>query len=355
MTSAFAAVVAKSADYYVADYAGVFSETLKEKIIDSNTGPNGLETLCDGAQIVVVTIQYLDGMYADEYAMQLFNDWGVGSKTANNGMLLLLATEEKKGWLTVGAGISGSFTDQMANDYLDQYFWPDVDRGQYETGTSKVLEELFSWYAGYYNVNQNNGGTVTAVPNGGSNNGGNSNYNNGNNGYYDNGNYYNGSYSYYSGGFAIIWIIIIFVIILVFISAAFSDRRRYRSYYTHMGMPMPPYYFWYMWGGPHRSWWYGPGGPGWRGGPRGPRGPGGPGGFGGPRGGGMGGGGRSGRGGGSGFGGFGSGGGFGGGSSGGGFGGFGGFGGGSRGGGGFGGGGMGGGGGGFGGGGGGRR
>jgi uncharacterized protein len=92
------AVVEQSDAYYVADYAGVLSYEIEQKIISSNID---LEQKCKGAQIVVVTVQYLEGIPSDEYAMQLFNDWGVGSKTENNGMLLLLSTEEKKGWLTV--------------------------------------------------------------------------------------------------------------------------------------------------------------------------------------------------------------------------------------------------------------
>lgn len=283
------AVVEQSDAYYVADYAGVLSDEIEQKIISSNVD---LEQKCKGAQIVVVTVEYLEGIPSDEYAMQLFNDWGVGSKTENNGMLLLLSTEEKKGWLTIGYGISGSFTNQMAEDYLNRYFWPDVDRGRYETAVSKVLEELFSWYADYYEVN--NDAPVTVNP------GGN----------YSGGTYYGGYYRSYGGSFlagAFVWIVIVLVIIIIFVASVSADRRRYRAYYTHLGMPVPRYYPWFIWVGPHRHWWYGPGGPGWRGGPRGPRGPRGPGSFGGGRsGGGFGGfgGGRSG----GGFGGFGGGG-----------------------------------------------
>ncbi len=66
------AVVSQSPEYYVADYAGVLSDTLEQKIISSDVD---LEQKCDGAQIVVVTVDYLDGMLSDEYALQLFNDW----------------------------------------------------------------------------------------------------------------------------------------------------------------------------------------------------------------------------------------------------------------------------------------
>ena len=324
-----AAVVPRSEEYYVADYAGVLSKELEQKIIESNID---LEARCDGAQIVVVTVEYLDGMYADEYAMQLFNEWGVGDAKANNGMLLLMATKEGKGWLTVGAGISGSFTDSMAEDYLNRYFWPNFDAGDYETATYNILEALFSWYADYYGVFDDNGGAAPPPPGGGSS---------------------GGSSGGGSGGpvyvpprprvsaFAVVWfLLVLFIIFIVIASAIASDRRRYRAYYTHLGMPIPRYYPWFIFlpRRPYRTWWYGPGGPGRRPPPpppppRGPRGPGPrpPGGFGGFssrsggsfRGGGGFGGGGAGRGGsgGSRGGGFG---GFGGGSRGGGFGGFGG-------------------------------
>jgi uncharacterized membrane protein YgcG len=302
------AVVPQSEEYYVADYAGVFSKELKEKIIDSNIE---LEEPCDGAQIVVVTVEYLDGMYSDEYAMQLFNEWGVGSAEANNGMLLLLATKENKAWLTVGAGISGAFPDSKVEDYFNRYFWDDFDAGDYEAATSNMLEALFSWYADYYNVFDDGGGAQQ--PNGG----------------------YNGGYSggYYEpvptrvSTFTVIWfLLLLFIIFIVIISAISSDRRRYRAYYTHLGRPMPRYYPWFIFmpRRPYRTWWYGPGGPGRRPPPPPPRGPRGPGGPSRPSGGGRGGSGFGGFGGssrggssrGSGFGGFGGGsrGGFGGGS-----------------------------------------
>jgi uncharacterized membrane protein YgcG len=302
-----AAVVAQSADYYAADYANVLTAETERKLIDSNSdAANGLEALCGGAQLVVVTVEYLGGMYADEYALQLFNDWGV----ASNGMLLLLATEENKAWLTVGTGIDSVWTENKLDSTLDAYFWTDFDAGRYDAAVNKLCEGLFTWYAEYYNVGGNtNGGNGYAEPAA------------------PRPNIFSVIWRIFSTFF---WIIIIVVLILIF--SAGSDRRRYNAYYTHMGTPMPPYHFWYRWGGshpPYRSW-YNQNNR--RGGPRGP-GPGGgsrPGGGGNNRGGGSGFGGFGGssggssRGGGSGFGGFG---GSSGGSSRGGGGGFGGFGG----------------------------
>ncbi|MDR0863275.1 MAG: TPM domain-containing protein [Oscillospiraceae bacterium] len=242
-TSAFA-VVDQSADYYVADYANVLTQATKDKIISSNADSNGLEALCDGAQIVVVTIDYLDrGMGSDEYALQLFNNWGVGSATKNNGMLLLLVTEEKKGWLEVGSGIRSQWSENTINDYLDEYFWDDVDAGKYDRAVNKLLEPLFTWYADYYfePTPVEPGGNDYAPP------------------VYDPPPVYKPSFGERIASafrrFVTVVVILAIVVLIIVVSAA-SDRRHYNSYYTHVGTPPPRYHFWYMWGSPrpYRTW-----------------------------------------------------------------------------------------------------
>ena len=270
------ALVAQSEDYYVADYAAVLTDVTKFDIIDSNIG---LERECNGAQIVIVTIEYLGGIPSDEYATRLFNDWGVGNlEGGNNGMLLLLVTEELKGWLVVGAGISGAFTDRMANDYLDRYFWDEVDAGNFDSAVRNICEALFTWYAGYYGVYESGNASTplpapilpspapsvpSAAPVYPT---------------FENQSQVQGSAR--SNPFARImsafWVIIfLFVIIFMFVVSR-ADRSRHRTYYVNMGMPIPRYRWWYMWGHrPYRVRYTNR----WRGRPRGPRGPSGGGGF----------------------------------------------------------------------------
>jgi len=140
------AIVDKSEEFYVADYAGVLTERTKQDIIDTN------EVLEDhtGGQIVVVTVEYLDGLYSDEYAVRLMNDWGVGDADKNNGMLLLLATEENKAWLTQGAGIDSAFDSDKIGSLLDEYFWDDFDNGEFDKAVSGLFTQLVNWYEDYY-------------------------------------------------------------------------------------------------------------------------------------------------------------------------------------------------------------
>ena len=143
------ALVQQSENFYVCDDAGVLSSSVEDKVIQLNAQ---LENQCRGAQLVVVSVEYMDGLYADEYAYALMNDWGVGSATENNGMLLVFATKENRGWLAVGQGIIGAFGDEAAEHYLDQYFWDGYDRGSYDDAVEKLTEALGKWYLKYYGV-----------------------------------------------------------------------------------------------------------------------------------------------------------------------------------------------------------
>ena len=91
------AFVEQSEEYYVADYAHVLSSNTEDRIIKENQKLFNMT----GGEIVVVTVEYLDGYYADEYAISLFNSWGVMER--NNGMPLL-AVQENKAWLTLETG-----------------------------------------------------------------------------------------------------------------------------------------------------------------------------------------------------------------------------------------------------------
>ena len=146
VVSAFA-VVEPSESFYCADYANVLSDSTEEMI---NVYNGALEWECQGAQIVVVTVNYLEGMYCDEYAYRLFNDWGIGSAEYNNGMLLLLAAEENKAWLAYGLGFQSMLSEEKVDRLLDKYFWKDFDAGKYDSAVAKLFKELVKWYDGVY-------------------------------------------------------------------------------------------------------------------------------------------------------------------------------------------------------------
>lgn len=141
------AVVQPTEDFYVADYAGVLSPELEKLICDYN---GALEQQCDGAQFVVLTVNYLDGMYSDEYCSAVFAEWGIGSAEHNNGVLLLLGVQENKFWLMPGYGLQNAMDEDVVNGILDDDFAELFDSGNYEAAVEGALYDVLGWFDEQY-------------------------------------------------------------------------------------------------------------------------------------------------------------------------------------------------------------
>ena len=204
------AVVSKSDSFYVADYANVLDSDTEQTIIERN---GALEAQCQGAQIVVVTVDYLDGMYSDEYAYQLFNNWGVGSQEYNNGMLLLLAVQENKAWLAYGLGLNSVLDTNTVDNMLDKYFWDDFDAGKYDDAVTSLFSALLKWYDTQYSSNVADAARKTSA----------SQPQNYNGGYYSSSRSYNDGFI---GGIRSIIRIGILVVVLIIILGGSNGRRR---------------------------------------------------------------------------------------------------------------------------------
>jgi uncharacterized protein len=63
------------------------------------------------AQMTVVTIRSTDGVEIDNYAVDLFQKWGVGSKSTNRGVLILYAIDDRHDWTEVGYGLEPILPD----------------------------------------------------------------------------------------------------------------------------------------------------------------------------------------------------------------------------------------------------
>lgn len=139
--------------FYAADFAGVLTEDTENYIIEKN---GILENEC-GGQIVVVTVDFLDGMDIEDYAYKLFNSWKIGDEDENNGVLLLLVIGEENYWCMQGKGLesvlsSGDIDDILWNDLED-----DFAEGNYNAGVEKTFDALYDEVAAYYGVSDADG------------------------------------------------------------------------------------------------------------------------------------------------------------------------------------------------------
>lgn len=146
--AAFGAVVSPSSSFYVTDEADVIAPDTEEYIVQKNAE---LEQLC-GGQIVVVAVDFLDGLNIEDYAYKIFTDWKIGDDDKNNGVLLLLAIGEDDYWCMQGKGLENDLTSGTIGDILWQYLEPDFAAGDYDSGVRSVFDALYSEVCSIYGV-----------------------------------------------------------------------------------------------------------------------------------------------------------------------------------------------------------
>jgi uncharacterized protein len=99
---------------YVNDFAGVVDASSRQR----------LEEYCaslertTGIQLAIVTLPSLNGEPIEQVANDLFRKWGIGQKGKDNGILLLLAIQDRRSRLELGYGLEPAITDGLAGDVL---------------------------------------------------------------------------------------------------------------------------------------------------------------------------------------------------------------------------------------------
>jgi uncharacterized protein len=115
---------------YINDWAAVLSPEA-EQHLDSLVREVEKQT---GAEIAVVTTRTLDGLEVEPYTTALFNAWGIGKKGSDNGVLVLVAPEQRQMRIEVGYGLEGVLPDGLAGAIMRANFLPAFRQDQYERG-----------------------------------------------------------------------------------------------------------------------------------------------------------------------------------------------------------------------------
>lgn len=132
----------------VNDIAGVLSPAEKAAL------ENKLVAVDDSSsnQIAVVILPTLDGNPIEEYSTKLFREWGIGNKKTNNGILLLVAINDRKVRIEVGYGLEGAIPDITANSIIDNDIKPAFRAGAYYDGIDKATDDIAKAAVGEYKV-----------------------------------------------------------------------------------------------------------------------------------------------------------------------------------------------------------
>ena len=115
---------------YVNDSAGLLSPGGKAEL-ESKLSQLEKDTT---AQVFVATVKSLEGDTIEDYANRLFEQWKIGQKDKNNGVLLLVSLDDRKMWIEVGYGLEPLITDGRAGRIRDADVIPLFKSNDYEGG-----------------------------------------------------------------------------------------------------------------------------------------------------------------------------------------------------------------------------
>jgi len=138
----------------VSDFAGALSESTRQQLTSM------LEELKQksGAEIAIITVNSTQPLSAFDYAMKVAETWKPGAKGKDNGVVFLVATQDRKMFIATGYGVEGVLPDGKVGAIQDEYILPAFKKGDYDQGILEGARVMASLLAQEY------GTTLTGVP-----------------------------------------------------------------------------------------------------------------------------------------------------------------------------------------------
>ena len=127
----------------VVDLAGIIDESVQTKL-------NGLLRELEQkttVQMAILTVKSLQGKSLEEFSLGIAHDkWRLGQKGKDNGILLVIALDDRKYRIEVGYGLEGILPDSLVGSIGRQYLVPNFRKGDYSIGiyaaTLAVVNEI---------------------------------------------------------------------------------------------------------------------------------------------------------------------------------------------------------------------
>lgn len=115
---------------YVNDYAGMISPAAKTRLESELRAFEG----SDSTQVVILTVPSLEGDAIEDFGIKAGEAWKIGQKGKDNGVIFVVAKQERKLRIEVGRGLEGKLTDLMAGRIIDLVVKPRFKRADYDGG-----------------------------------------------------------------------------------------------------------------------------------------------------------------------------------------------------------------------------
>ncbi len=135
-----------TSSFYIDDYSSVFTQDTEDYIMDQALALNEATK----AQIVVVSVPSTQDDSLETYSYKLANEWGIGDKELDNGVLILFTTTEPHVRLEIGKGLEGCLPDAKSGRILDDWAVDAKDNGRWNEAAINtfvaVAKEIYAEY-----------------------------------------------------------------------------------------------------------------------------------------------------------------------------------------------------------------
>lgn len=101
-------------------------------------------------QVVVLTVPALDGETIEGFALRVMETWKLGTAERDNGVLLLVARDEREVRIEVGYGLEGDLPDITCGEIIRNDIVPRFRDGNFDAGVTSGIEGILSAIAGSY-------------------------------------------------------------------------------------------------------------------------------------------------------------------------------------------------------------
>ncbi|SHK95674.1 TPM domain-containing protein [Rhodothermus profundi] len=108
-------------------------------------------------QIVIVTLPTLNGVPAADYAVALGRRWGVGQAEYDNGVVILVAREEREVFIATGYGLEGAIPDALAGRIVRDIIIPRFRQGDFYGGLSAAVDAIIAAAQGEFQPPERSG------------------------------------------------------------------------------------------------------------------------------------------------------------------------------------------------------
>lgn len=126
-------------EFYVNDFANVLSDEEEKRLLDKAVT---LAEESDGIQVVLSTVESLDGNPIENYALEMYNQYKIGKD--DMGLLILLSTGDRQIRIEVGKAMEAYINDSKAGRLMDEYAIPYLKEDKFNEGLINLQESLIS-------------------------------------------------------------------------------------------------------------------------------------------------------------------------------------------------------------------